>query len=73
MRSRSRLPRGVLVATGPVVLVVAGIVGYLSFGYSLWMAVAMTLLVLDLHVPVSAAGSHPTLTCPPARWCSAQG
>src|SRR5271157_16801 len=46
MRPRSRLPRGVLVATGPVVLVVAGITGYLSFGYSPWMAVAMTLLTL---------------------------
>ena len=46
MRSRSRLPRGVLVATGPVVLVAAGIVGYLSFGYSPWTAVAMTLLTL---------------------------
>jgi voltage-gated potassium channel len=36
----------VLVATGPVVLVVAGIAGYLSFGYSPWVAVAMTLLTL---------------------------
>ena len=61
MRSRSRLPRGVLVATGPVVLVVAGIVGYLSFGYSPWMAVAMTLLTLttvgfasDTHLPTGA-------------------
>ena len=61
MRSRSRLPRGVLVATGPVVLVVAGIVGYLSFGYSPWMAVAMTLLTLttvgfasDTHLSTGA-------------------
>jgi hypothetical protein len=46
MRSRPRLPRGVLVATGPVVLVVAGIVGYLSFGDPPWTAVAMTLLTL---------------------------
>jgi voltage-gated potassium channel len=46
MRTRSRLPRGVLVAAGPVVLIVAGIVGYLGFGYSPWMAVAMTLLTL---------------------------
>ncbi len=55
MRPRSRLPRGVLVATGPVVLVVAGIVGYLSFGYSPWVAVAMTLLTLTTvgFAPVS--------------------
>ena len=46
MKPQSRLPRGVLVATGPVVLVVVGIVGYLSFGYSPWVAVAMTLLTL---------------------------
>jgi voltage-gated potassium channel len=46
MRPRSRLRRGVLVAAGPVVLVVAGIVGYLSFGYSPWVAAAMTLLTL---------------------------
>ena len=46
MRTRSRLPRGMLVATGPIVLVAVGIVGYLSFGYSPWMAVAMTLLTL---------------------------
>ena len=61
MRSRSRLPRGVLVATGPVVLVAAGIVGYLSFGYSPWTAVAMTLLTLttvglasDTHLSTGA-------------------
>ena len=46
MRTRSRLPRGVLVAIGPVVLVVVGVAGYLGFGYSPWMAVAMTLLTL---------------------------
>src|SRR5215469_14088102 len=46
MRKRSRLPRGVLVAIGPVVLVIVGVVGYLGFGYSPWMAVAMTLLTL---------------------------
>jgi voltage-gated potassium channel len=46
MRSRSRLPRGVLVVTGLVVLVVVGIVGYLSFGYPPWVAAAMTLLTL---------------------------
>ena len=46
MRPRSRLPRGALIATGPVVLVLVGIAGYLSFGYSPWMAVAMTLLTL---------------------------
>jgi len=46
MRTRSRLRRGVLIAAGPVVLIVAGIVGYLGFGYSPWMAVAMTLLTL---------------------------
>jgi len=46
MRSRSRFPRGVLIATGPVVLVIVGITGYLSFGYSPWMAVALTLLTL---------------------------
>ena len=46
MRTRSRLPRGVLVAIGPVVLVVVGVVGYLGFGYSPWTAVAMTLLTL---------------------------
>ena len=56
MRSRSRLPRGVLVATGPVVLVVAGIVGYLSFGYSPWMALAMTLLTLT--TVGFASGTH---------------
>jgi voltage-gated potassium channel len=36
----------VLVATGPVVLVAVGIVGYLGFGYPPWVAVAMTLLTL---------------------------
>ena len=46
MRPRSRLPRGALIATGPVVLVLVGIAGYLSFGYSPWMAAAMTLLTL---------------------------
>jgi len=46
MRTRSRLARGVLIAIGPVVLVVIGIVGYLGFGYSPWMALAMTLLTL---------------------------
>ena len=46
IRRRSRLPRGVLVATGLVALVVIGIVGYLSFGYSPWVAAAMTLLTL---------------------------
>src|SRR6516225_1476960 len=61
MRSRPRLPRGVLVATGPVVLVAAGIVGYLSFGDSPWTAVAMTLLTLttvglasDTHLSTGA-------------------
>jgi voltage-gated potassium channel len=56
MRPRSRLPRGVLVATGPVVLVVAGIVGYLSFGYPPWVAAAMT--VLTLTTVGFASGSH---------------
>jgi voltage-gated potassium channel len=46
MRRRSRLSRGVLIAAGPVVLVAAGIAGYLGFGYTLWAAVAMTLLTL---------------------------
>jgi voltage-gated potassium channel len=46
MRPRSRLPRGVLVVAGPVVLVAVGVAGYLGFGYSLWTAVAMTLLTL---------------------------
>ena len=56
MRSRSRLPRGVLAAAGPVVLVVVGIVGYLSFGYPPWMAVAMTLLTLT--TVGFASGTH---------------
>ena len=56
MRPRSRLPRGVLVATGAAVLVVAGIAGYLSFGYSPWVAVAMTLLTLT--TVGFAPGSH---------------
>jgi uncharacterized membrane protein YdbT with pleckstrin-like domain len=46
MRPRSRVTRGVLVATGAVVLVAAGIAGYLSFGYPPWEAAAMTLLTL---------------------------
>jgi voltage-gated potassium channel len=56
MRTRSRLPRGVLVATGPVVLVAVGIAGYLGFGYSPWTAVAMTLLTLT--TVGFATGSH---------------
>ena len=56
MRMRSRLPRGVLVAMGPVVLIVMGIVGYLGFGYSPWTAVAMTLLTLT--TVGFATGSH---------------
>ena len=56
MRPRSRVPRGVLVAAGAVVLVVAGIAGYLSFGYSPWVAVAMTLLTLT--TVGFAPGSH---------------
>ena len=56
MRPRSRLHRGMLVAAGPVVLVVAGIVGYLSFGYSPWVAAAMTLLTLT--TVGFASGSH---------------
>ena len=56
MKTRSRLPRGLLVATGPVVLVVIGIVGYLGFGYSPWVAVAMTLLTLT--TVGLASGSH---------------
>ena len=46
MRTRSRLARGVLIAIGPVVLVVIGMVSDLGFGYSPWMALAMTLLTL---------------------------
>ena len=59
MRRRSRLPRGVLVAAGPVVLVAAGIAGYVGFGYSPGTAVAMTLLTLttvgfaSTHLPTS--------------------
>ena len=56
MRPRSRLPRGVLVAMGPVVLIVMGIAGYLGFGYSPWTAVAMTLLTLT--TVGFASGSH---------------
>jgi voltage-gated potassium channel len=58
MRPRSRLPRGALVAAGPVVLVVVGIVGYLSFGYPPWVAAAMTLLTLT--TVGFASGSHLT-------------
>jgi voltage-gated potassium channel len=58
MRLRLRLPRGALVAAGPVVLVAAGIAGYLAFGYSLWVAVAMTLLTLT--TVGFATGSHLT-------------
>src|SRR5215469_1780306 len=61
MTLRSRLPRGVLVAAGPIVLVVIGIAGYLGFGYSPWVAVAMTLLTLttvgfasDTHLSTGA-------------------
>jgi voltage-gated potassium channel len=46
MTARSRLPLGVLAAIGLVVLVIAGIAGYMGFGYSPWMAVATTLLTL---------------------------
>jgi len=46
MPSRSRLPRGALAAIGLAVLVIAGIAGYLGFGYSPWVAVATTLLTL---------------------------
>jgi len=56
MRPRSRLPRGVLVSAGPVVLVVVGIAGYLSLGYSPWVAAAMTLLTLT--TVGFASGSH---------------
>jgi voltage-gated potassium channel len=56
MRMRSGLSRGVLVAAGPVVLIVVGIVGYLWFGYSPWVAVAMTLLTLT--TVGLASGSH---------------
>ncbi len=61
MRSRSRLPRGVLIAAGLVVLIAAGIAGYLSFGYPPWTAAAMTLLTLttvglasDIHLSTGA-------------------
>ena len=56
MRMRSRLPRGVLVAMGPVVLIGMGIAGYVGFGYSPWTAVAMTLLTLT--TVGFASGSH---------------
>ena len=46
MRPRSRLSRGVVVVAGPLVLVAAGIAGYLGFGYPPWVAVSMTLLTL---------------------------
>lgn len=46
MRPWPRLPRGLLIAAGPVVLVAAGIVGYLAFGYPPWVALSMTLLTL---------------------------
>ena len=46
MRPRPRLPRGVLVAIGLAVLVIAGIAGYMGFGYPPWEAVATTLLTL---------------------------
>ena len=45
-----------LIAAGPVVLIVVGIVGYLGFGYSPWIAVAMTLLTLT--TVGLASGSH---------------
>ena len=56
MRPRSRAPRGVLAATGAVVLVAAGIAGYLGFGYPPWEAAAMTLLTLT--TVGFAPGSH---------------
>ena len=46
MRSRFRLSRSALVAVALMVLAAAGIGGYLGFGYSLPVAVAMTLLTL---------------------------
>jgi len=46
MSRRSRLPRGVLAAAGPVVLILLGFAGYLAFGYPPWVAAAMTLLTL---------------------------
>jgi voltage-gated potassium channel len=46
MMARPRLSFGVLTAIGLVVLVIAGIAGYMGFGYSPWMAVATTLLTL---------------------------
>lgn len=61
MGSRSRLPRGALLAAGPAVLVAAGIAGYLSLGYRPWTAVSMTLLTLttvglatDVHLSAGA-------------------
>jgi len=58
MRRRWRLPRGVLVAAGPLLLVAAGIAGYLGFGYRPWTAVAMT--VLTLTTVGFATGPLPT-------------
>lgn len=46
MRSRPRLPQGVLVAAGAAVLIVVGFAGYLAFGYPPWTALSMTLLTL---------------------------
>lgn len=46
MRARQRLGRDLLIAAGPVILIAAGIVGYLAFGYSPWVALSMTLLTL---------------------------
>ena len=46
MEPRSRLSRGALVTVALAVLAGVGIVGYLSFGYPLWVAVAMTMLTL---------------------------
>lgn len=46
MRSRPRLPQGLLVAAGAAVLIAAGFAGYLAFGYAPWVALSMTLLTL---------------------------
>lgn len=61
MGPRSRLPRGVLLAAGPAVLIAAGMAGYLGFGYRPWTAAAMTLLALttvglasDVHLSTGA-------------------